>query len=142
MGETRIAIVEHASMPGPRHTHEDWREAMHRDQRRRPSGLPPPIELGFDPIMVGPENIAHARGLPAFAQSHGFFDSVGGRRPTTKDARTNRLFLTTTTRNRPPHFFLLALKTRHPVPASPEQAAVRAFRPLAAAAALSEPIEP
>ena len=70
MGETRVAIVEHASMPGPRDAHEDRREAMHRDQHRRPPGLLPPIERGLDPIMVRPENIASARGLPAFAQSH------------------------------------------------------------------------
>ena len=61
MGETRIAIVEHASMPGPRHAHEDRREAVHRDQRRRPAGLASAVEFGFDAIMVGPENLAHAR---------------------------------------------------------------------------------
>src|ERR1700730_5052453 len=69
MGETRIAIVEHANMPGPRHAHEDRREAVHRDQRPRSPGLPPPVELGFDPIVVWPKNLAHARGLPAFAQA-------------------------------------------------------------------------
>ena len=58
MGETRIAIVEHANMPGPRHALEDRREAVHRDQRGQSPGFSPPVELGFDPIVVWPENLA------------------------------------------------------------------------------------
>ena len=65
----RVAIVEHASMPGPRHAHKDRGEAVQRDQRRRPAGLASAIEFGFDTIMVGPENLAHACGLAAFAQA-------------------------------------------------------------------------
>ena len=70
MGKARIAVVEHAGMPRPRHAHEDRREAVHRDQRRRPAGLAPPVKLGFDPIMVWPENLPHARGLLMLAQTH------------------------------------------------------------------------
>ena len=61
MGETRIAIVEHAGMPGPRCALENRREAMKRDQRRRTAGLPPTVQLGFDPLVIGPENLARAR---------------------------------------------------------------------------------
>src|SRR5271165_3153346 len=70
MGETRIAIVKHANMPGPHNALEDRREAVHRDQRRRSADFPPQVELGFDPIVVWPENLAHARGFPAFAQTY------------------------------------------------------------------------
>ena len=75
MGETRIAIVKHASMPGPRHALEDRREAVHRDQRRRAAGLPPAIELGFDAIMVGLENLALPGGLAGFRASRYFPES-------------------------------------------------------------------
>ena len=60
MGEARIAIVEDANMPRPRHAHEDRREAVHRDQRSQSPGFSPPVELGFDPIVVWPENLACA----------------------------------------------------------------------------------
>ena len=43
---------------------------MHRDQRCGSAGLPPPVELGFDPIMVWPENLAYACDLLAFTQAH------------------------------------------------------------------------
>src|SRR5271165_2880850 len=56
-------------MPGPCNALEDRREAVHRDQRRRSAGFPPQVELGFNPIVVWPENLAHARGFPAFAQA-------------------------------------------------------------------------
>src|SRR5437879_11234260 len=55
---------------GPRHALEDWREAVHRDQRRGSAGPPPPVELGFDPIMVWPENLAYPCDLLAFTQAH------------------------------------------------------------------------
>jgi hypothetical protein len=29
--------------------------------------LPPMVALGFEPVMVGPENLAHARSFSAFA---------------------------------------------------------------------------
>src|SRR5258708_33484614 len=57
-------------MPGPRHALKDGREAVHRDQRRGSAGLTPPVELGFDPIMVWPENLAYPCGLLAFTQAH------------------------------------------------------------------------
>src|SRR5258708_12076196 len=57
-------------MPGPRHALEDGREAVHRDQHRGSAGLPPAVELGFDPIMVWPENLAYACGLLAFTQAY------------------------------------------------------------------------
>src|SRR6266853_6433260 len=57
-------------MPGPCHALEDGREAVHRDQHRGSAGLPPPIELGFDPIMVWAENLAYACDLLAFTQAH------------------------------------------------------------------------
>src|SRR5258708_34455691 len=57
-------------MPGPRHALEDGREAVHRDQRRGSVGLPPPVELGFDPIVVWLENLAYACDLLAFTQAH------------------------------------------------------------------------
>src|SRR5258708_249299 len=57
-------------MPGPRHALKDRREAVHRDQRSGSAGLPPPVELGFDPIMVWPENLAYACDLLAFTQPH------------------------------------------------------------------------
>src|SRR6266436_3024827 len=57
-------------MPGPRHAIEDRSEAVHRDQRRGSAGLPPPVELGFDPIMVWPENLAYACDLLAFTQAY------------------------------------------------------------------------
>ena len=66
MSEPWIAIVHHADMPGPRHALEDRREAVHCDQRRGSAGLPPSVELEFDPIMVWPENLAYARRLLAF----------------------------------------------------------------------------
>jgi hypothetical protein len=37
MGETRIAIVEYTGMPRPSHAKEDRREAVHRNQRSRPT---------------------------------------------------------------------------------------------------------
>jgi hypothetical protein len=43
---------------------------VHRDQRRGSAGLPPPVELDLDPIMIWPENFAHARGLLAFTQAY------------------------------------------------------------------------
>jgi hypothetical protein len=49
---------------------EDGREAVHRDQHRGSADLPPPVELGFDPIMVWPENLAYACDLLAFTQPH------------------------------------------------------------------------
>src|SRR6266446_1756839 len=57
-------------MPGPRHALEDGREAVHRDQRRGSAGPPPPVELGFDTIVVWPENLAYACDLLAFTQAH------------------------------------------------------------------------
>ena len=43
---------------------------MHRDQCRRPALPPPPIELGFDPIMIGLGNISRSRAsFSAFAQT-------------------------------------------------------------------------
>src|SRR5258706_6479612 len=57
-------------MPGPCHALEDGHEAVHRDQHRGSAGLPPAVELGFDPIMVWPENLAYACGLLAFTQAY------------------------------------------------------------------------
>ena len=70
VGEARIAIVEHAGMPGPRHAFEGGREAVHRDQGRWLAGMAPEVEFGFDTIVVGPKNLAHARGLLPFAETN------------------------------------------------------------------------
>ena len=56
-------------MPWPRHALEDRREAVQRDQRRRTAGLPATVELGFDPVVVGPENLGGARGFVALRSS-------------------------------------------------------------------------
>jgi len=69
LGEARIMVVEHSSMPGPRHAHENRGEAMHRDQRDRLARLSPPIEFGCDPIMVGSKNLSQARAFLSFAQA-------------------------------------------------------------------------
>ncbi len=37
--------------------------------RRRAIGLPPTLQLGFDPLVIGPEDFASARGPGGFAQA-------------------------------------------------------------------------
>jgi hypothetical protein len=69
MGKAAIAIVEHARMPGPGHAHKDWRKTVHRNQRRLPPSLPPPVKLGFDPLVVRLEYRAHAYGFLLSAQA-------------------------------------------------------------------------
>src|SRR4029434_1398223 len=49
--------------------HEDWRKAVHRDQRRPPPSLPPPVKLSFDPLVVRLEYRAHACGFLVSAEA-------------------------------------------------------------------------
>ena len=54
---TRVAIVEHPDMPRPLEAFEDRREAVHRDDDRRPAVLGAAFELGCQAIVVWPEDL-------------------------------------------------------------------------------------
>ena len=68
-GETRVAVIEHADMPEPRHGLENGCEAVHGNQCCRAGGVSPPIELGRDAIVVGLENLPNTRELVTLAQA-------------------------------------------------------------------------
>jgi len=67
LGETRVAVIEHADMPEPRHGLENGCEAVHGNQGCRSGGFSSPIELGRDAIMIGLEYLPNARELVTFA---------------------------------------------------------------------------
>ena len=69
MGETRIAIVEHADMPGAADAVEYGRETVHRDQRCRPAGLSPPIQFARNPVVIGLKYLSNAGLDIGFAES-------------------------------------------------------------------------
>jgi hypothetical protein len=84
MREPRVAIVKHPRMPGPHRAFEDGREAMQGDKGRGSTSPPPTIEFGFDPIVIGPENLVGAYLPGAIAQSgiagdRSIFTDVGDR---------------------------------------------------------------
>ncbi len=56
-------------MPEPHHGLENGCEAVHGNQCCRAGGFSPPIELGRDAIVIGPEDLANARELVTFAQA-------------------------------------------------------------------------
>src|SRR5258706_12086394 len=55
LGETRVAVIEHADMTEPRHGLENGCEAVHGNQGCRSGGFSSSIELGRDAIVIGPE---------------------------------------------------------------------------------------
>ena len=59
-GETRISVVEHAGMPGPRNALEYGRKAMHGDQYRRPAGFLAPIQFACNPVVIGLKYLSNA----------------------------------------------------------------------------------
>jgi len=67
LGETRVAVIEHADMPEPRHGLENGCEAVHGNQGRWSGSFSSPIELGRDAIVIGLENLPNARELLTFA---------------------------------------------------------------------------
>src|SRR5712692_5497789 len=68
LGETRVAVIEHADMPEPRHGLENGCEAVHGNQGCRSGGFLSPIELGRDAIVIGLEYLPNALELVTFAQ--------------------------------------------------------------------------
>jgi hypothetical protein len=67
LGETRVAVIKHADMPGPRHGLENGCKAVHGNQGCRSGGFSSPIELGRDAIVIGLEYLPSARELVTFA---------------------------------------------------------------------------
>ena len=67
LGETRVAVIEHADMPEPRHGLENGREAVHGNQGWRVGGVSSPVELGRDAIVIGLEYLPNPRELVTFA---------------------------------------------------------------------------
>jgi hypothetical protein len=61
LGETPVAVIEHADMPGPRLGLENRCEAVRRNQRCRLAGFPSPIELVGDAAVIGLEDLLNAR---------------------------------------------------------------------------------
>ena len=55
LGETLVAVIEHANMPEPRNGLENGCEAVHGNQGCRAGGFSSPIELGYDAIVIGLE---------------------------------------------------------------------------------------
>src|SRR6516165_3596207 len=55
VGQAAVAIAQKRRMPGPRLPFEHRREAVQRDQRCGPAGLPPARELGLDALVIGLE---------------------------------------------------------------------------------------
>jgi len=71
LGETRVAVIEHADVPESRHGLENGCEAVHGNQgHRRSGGFSSPIELGRDAIVIGLENLPNARKRVTFAQAY------------------------------------------------------------------------
>jgi len=69
VGQAAVAIVEKRRMPGPRLPFEHRREAVQRDQRCGPAGLPPARELGLDALVIGLEDRLGARFFLRVAQA-------------------------------------------------------------------------
>ena len=69
LGETRVAVIEHADMPKPRHGLENGCEAVHGNQGCRSSGFSSPIELGRDAVVIGLEYLPNARELVTLAHA-------------------------------------------------------------------------
>ena len=67
LGETLVAVIEHADMPEPRNGLENGCEAVHGNQGCRSGGFSSPIELGCDAIVIGLEYRPNARELVTFA---------------------------------------------------------------------------
>jgi hypothetical protein len=63
LGETRVAVIEHADMTEPRHGLENGCEAVHGNQGCWAGGFSSPIDLGRDAIVIGPEYLPNAREL-------------------------------------------------------------------------------
>ena len=53
LGETPVAVIEHADMPEPRRGLENGCEAVHGNQGSRARGFSSAIELGRDAIVIG-----------------------------------------------------------------------------------------
>jgi hypothetical protein len=70
VGQAAVAIVEKRHMPRPRLLFEHRREAMERNQRGGPPGLPPARELGIDAFVIGPEDRARALPCPRRSSRH------------------------------------------------------------------------
>ena len=56
--QPRIAVVEHADLPGARHALEGRGEAVDGDQHGLLPGILPAVELGHDAVVIGPEDLA------------------------------------------------------------------------------------
>ncbi len=69
MGKTRVAVIEHADMPGPCHGLENGCEGVHGNQGCRSAGFSPPIELTRDAIVIRLEYLSNARELVTFGQA-------------------------------------------------------------------------
>src|SRR5208337_2836516 len=68
-GQSRIAIVEYADMPGPCSLLEHGRKTVHGDQRSRSARFSPPIQFARNPIVIGLKYLSNAGLGSIFAET-------------------------------------------------------------------------